>query len=92
MISEIRNYAASPGDTLVQTLEAGQWVVVLGQNLGDVSQVYFGSVPATINQTLLISQKHCGTGANNTVTIMVPALSTTAILLKAPAASYVTLV
>jgi len=55
-ISEIRNYAASPADTAVQTLEAGQWVVVLGQNLGDVSQVYFGSIPATLNQTLTTDQ------------------------------------
>ncbi len=55
-ISEIRNYAASPADTSVQTLKAGQWVVVLGQNLGDVSQVYFGSIPATINHTLLTAQ------------------------------------
>lgn len=53
VITEIRNYAASPADTLVQTLQAAQWVVVLGQNLGDVSQVYFGSIPATINHTLL---------------------------------------
>lgn len=52
IISEIRNYAASPGDTLLQTLEAGQWVALLGQNLDDVSQVYFGSIPATLNQTL----------------------------------------
>ncbi|MDR6804724.1 hypothetical protein J2Y45_002968 [Dyadobacter sp. BE34] len=52
VITEIRNYAASPADTVVQTLQAAQWVVVLGQNLGDVSQVYFGSIPATINQTL----------------------------------------
>lgn len=53
VITEIRNYAASPADTVVQTLQAAQWVVVVGQNLGDVSQVYFGSIPATINHTLL---------------------------------------
>lgn len=53
VITEIRNYAASPADTVVQTLQAAQWVVVLGQNLGDVSQVYFGSIPATLNHTLL---------------------------------------
>ncbi|MCE7043731.1 hypothetical protein [Dyadobacter sp. CY312] len=52
VITEIRNYAASPSDSLVDTLRAGQWVVVLGQNLGEVSQVYFGSIPATINNTL----------------------------------------
>ncbi|MCF0069653.1 hypothetical protein LZD49_04165 [Dyadobacter sp. CY261] len=56
VITEIRNYAASPSDSVVETLKAGQWVVVLGQNLGDVSQVYFGSIAATINQTLLTSQ------------------------------------
>ncbi len=53
VITEIRNYAASPADTVVQTLQAAQWVVVLGQNLGDVSQVYFGSIPAMLNHTLL---------------------------------------
>ncbi len=56
VITEIRNYAASPSDTLVQTLIAGQWVVLLGQNLGAVSQVYFGSIPASINQTLMTAQ------------------------------------
>lgn len=56
VITEIRNYAASPSDTLVQTLIAGQWVVLLGQNLGEVSQVYFGSIPASINQTLMTAQ------------------------------------
>lgn len=56
VITEIRNYAASPNDTLVQTLTAGQWVVVLGENLGEVSQVYFGSVPATVNSTLFTDQ------------------------------------
>ncbi|WP_342085129.1 hypothetical protein [Dyadobacter sp. OTU695] len=56
LITEIRNYEASPSDTVVQTLIAGQWVVLLGQNLGEVSQVYFGSIPASINQTLMTAQ------------------------------------
>jgi len=56
VITEIRNYAASPNDTLVQTLNAGQWVVLLGKNLGEVSQVYFGSIPATVNNTLFTDQ------------------------------------
>jgi hypothetical protein len=54
VITEIRNYDASPNDTLVQTLEAGQWVVVLGKNLSGVTQVYFGGTPATINNTMLM--------------------------------------
>lgn len=56
VISEIRNYAASPADTVLQTLAVDQWVVVLGRNLGDVSQVYFGTRPATLNHTLLTDQ------------------------------------
>lgn len=56
VITEIRNYAASPGDSLVNTLKAGQWVVVLGKNLGEISQVSFGSRPANINPTLITNQ------------------------------------
>lgn len=56
VITEIRNYAASPSDSLVDTLRAGQWVVVLGQNLGEISQVNFGSRPANINPTLITDQ------------------------------------
>jgi hypothetical protein len=56
VITEIRNYAASPSDSLVETLKAGQWVVVLGKNLGEISQVNFGSRPANINPTLITDQ------------------------------------
>lgn len=56
VITEIRNYAASPSDSLVDTLKAGQWVVLLGKNLGQISQVSFGSRPANINPTLITDQ------------------------------------
>lgn len=56
VITAIRNYAASPDDTVVQTIQAGQWVVVMGNNLRDVSLVLFGSVPATINYTYSTDQ------------------------------------
>ncbi|MHA4740426.1 hypothetical protein [Dyadobacter sp. MSC1_007] len=56
VITEIRNYAASPSDSLVNTLKAGQWVVLLGKNLGEISQVNFGSRPANINPTLITAQ------------------------------------
>lgn len=56
VITEIRNYAASPSDSLVDTLKAGQWVVLLGKNLGEISQVSFGSRPANINPTLITDQ------------------------------------
>lgn len=65
VVSEIRNYAAAPADTLLQTLQAGQWVVVLGQNLGDVSRVSFGSIPASLNHTL---------STDRSIVVQVPAI------------------
>lgn len=50
-ISHLRNYAASPNDTVLQTVSAGQWVVVVGNNLSSVSQAYFGTTAASINST-----------------------------------------
>lgn len=51
VITNVRNYAASPNDTIVNTVTAGQWVVVVGRNLSGVFQAYFGSTPASINST-----------------------------------------
>src|SRR5215217_6747692 len=52
LITRVVNYAASPKDTVVHTVAAGQWVVVQGSNLGGVSQVTFNGAPATINSAL----------------------------------------
>lgn len=52
VITEVRNYAPSPDDTVVTTLTTGQWVVLIGKHMEGVSQVYFGSIPAEINNTL----------------------------------------
>ena len=52
VVTEIRNYAASPDDTIVRTVNPGQWVILLGSHLRGVTQVYFGSIPATVNNTL----------------------------------------
>ncbi|MBN2174608.1 MAG: hypothetical protein JW731_10775 [Bacteroidales bacterium] len=52
VITGVINYAPSPNDTVVTTIQTGQWVVLLGQNLSTVSQVNFGSIPATINTAL----------------------------------------
>lgn len=51
VITSVRNYAPSPNDTIITTLNTGQWVVIHGKNLSQVSQVYFGSVSATLNNT-----------------------------------------
>ena len=53
VITSVRNYAASPNDTIVKTVTAGQWVVVIGRNLGGVFQASFGSTAASINSTFL---------------------------------------
>lgn len=56
VITEVRNYAASPNDTLVQTLETSQWVVLTGKNLDNVVAAFFGRTQATINSALVTGQ------------------------------------
>jgi hypothetical protein len=65
VITEVRNYAASPDDIAVDTIETGQWVVLMGENLSGVSQVLFGSVPATVNKTFF---------TDNSLVVQVPSI------------------
>jgi len=53
VISGVRNYDASPNDTAVLTVNAGQWIVVQGKNLSGVTSAFFGGIPASINTTLV---------------------------------------
>jgi len=56
VISAIKNYVASPNDTVLHSAVAsGQWVVITGQNLANATQIYFDGVPATINTALFAS-------------------------------------
>jgi hypothetical protein len=64
-IAEVRNYAASPNDTLITTLNAGQWVVLLGNNLSGIYEVYFAGTPASINTALF---------AKGSLVVQVPAI------------------
>ena len=52
VITSVRNYAASPADTLVNNITTGQWVVLIGHNLKDAVQVSFNGIPATINSVM----------------------------------------
>lgn len=52
VITSVRNYAASPNDTLVTSVTTGQWVVLVGHNLKDAIQIAFNGVPATINSVM----------------------------------------
>ncbi|MEP7110998.1 MAG: glycan-binding surface protein [Ferruginibacter sp.] len=65
-ISSVRNYAASPNDTIYQSLEArGQWVVITGQNLQNALEIKFNGVPATFNTALF---------APNSAVVQIPAI------------------
>lgn len=65
VITGVVNYAASPNDTTVHTIHTGQWVVLQGRNLSGVTQVYFGSVPATINATFF---------TDNSIVVQLPSI------------------
>lgn len=53
VVTSVRNYAASPNDTIVQTVNPEQWVVIEGRNLNNVTAVLFNGVSAPVNGTLL---------------------------------------
>ncbi|WP_157805296.1 glycan-binding surface protein [Confluentibacter citreus] len=63
VITEIRNYAASPNDTLVDKIVPGQWIVIHGKNLKEAKQI-------TINGSIA-SFEH-GLFSNETAVIQVP--------------------
>lgn len=52
VITGVRNYAATPGDSTLQSLVPGQWVVLLGHNLKGATQVYFNGVLTSYNSAL----------------------------------------
>ena len=57
VITSVRNYAASPNDTIVTSVNPGQFIVLEGSNLSSVSAVTFCGVPATINSALFSDDK-----------------------------------
>ncbi|MDP4210568.1 MAG: glycan-binding surface protein [Bacteroidota bacterium] len=52
IITSVRNYVATPGDSIVQSIIPGQWVVIEGQNLKDAILILFDGIPATINSAM----------------------------------------
>jgi len=65
VITSVRNYAASPADTLVNNITTGQWVVLIGHNLKNAVQISFNGVPATINSIMF---------SDTSATVLVPAV------------------
>jgi hypothetical protein len=52
VITGVRNYALSPGDSILNSLIPGQWVVLLGHNLKGATQIYFNGVVTSFNSAL----------------------------------------
>jgi hypothetical protein len=63
VITEIRNYAASPNDTLVDKIVPGQWIVIHGKNLKDAKQISFNGGTASFEHGLF---------SDNTAVLQVP--------------------
>lgn len=54
VITDVRNYAASPKDTIIDSAVAKeQWVVIEGQNLQNALKISFNGVPAEFKSTFL---------------------------------------
>lgn len=54
VITDVRNYAASPKDTIIESAVAKeQWVVIEGQNLQNALKISFNGVPAEFKSTFL---------------------------------------
>lgn len=67
IITGIRNYVASPNDTVLHSAVAnGQWVVITGQNLQNATQISFDGVPASFNNALF---------APNSAVVQLPAIT-----------------
>lgn len=52
VITGVRNYAPAPGDSVLQSLVPGQWVVLSGSNLSNAVQISFDGIPATFTPSL----------------------------------------
>lgn len=49
VITGVRNYVASPGDSLLTSVGTGKWIVISGQNLKGTLQIYFNGVKGSFN-------------------------------------------
>lgn len=52
VITSVRNYAPSPGDSLLHSVGPGQWVVISGNNLKGALEIYFDGTAASFNDGL----------------------------------------
>jgi hypothetical protein len=66
VITEVRSYVATPGDSVLSgVVPDGQWVVIAGQHLQNALQITFNGVPASFNNALF---------ASNSVVVQIPSI------------------
>lgn len=53
MLTGVRNYAPSPDDTVLQSLQPGQWVTLTGRNLSGAKRIIINGVSVGFNSSLL---------------------------------------
>lgn len=49
VITNIRNYVASPGDSVLTSVGTGKWVVISGRNLRGALEIFFNGVKGSFN-------------------------------------------
>jgi len=52
VLTGVRNYAPSPDDTVLQSLQPGQWITLTGHNLGGAKQIVINGVVTQFNASL----------------------------------------
>jgi hypothetical protein len=55
VLTGVRNYAPSPNDTVLQSLQPGQWVTLTGHNLSGAKQIIINGVSVSFNNSLFSS-------------------------------------
>lgn len=52
VLTGVRNYAPSPNDSVLQSLQPGQWVILTGHNLSGATRIVINGVPTNFNNSL----------------------------------------
>jgi hypothetical protein len=65
VITEVRNFALSPGDSVLNSVIPGQWIVLMGNNLKGATQIYFNGVATSFNSALF---------SDNSAAVQIPAV------------------
>lgn len=65
VITEVRNFALTPGDSTLNSVIPGQWIVLMGHNLKGATQIYFNGVVTSFNSALF---------SDNSAAVQVPAV------------------